>query len=241
VRVAGSSPVIRSALGGPCRPVTGRRPPGVPSGGRSARSGTAVWPSGSGKGLQNPVPRFNSGHRLHPVAADHPRPYDRRARARSSAGERFPDTEEVTGSNPVAPTTILAGQSTTVRAPVAPPACLGRGRAARPPRSRALTALSEPSEPGPGHYNDHAGWSPPRSSPRHGGLMPAILPETCAAIRHVGVRRAHPLPHRDPVSQPTGDPLRPPAVPGRQAVERGRSRCLPASQDGGQVYGRGIR
>jgi hypothetical protein len=27
-----------------------------------------------------------------------------RARARSSAGERFPDTEEVTGSNPVAPT-----------------------------------------------------------------------------------------------------------------------------------------
>jgi hypothetical protein len=32
-----------------------------------------------------------------------------RARARSSAGERFPDTEEVTGSNPVAPTTVLAG------------------------------------------------------------------------------------------------------------------------------------
>jgi hypothetical protein len=57
-----------------------------------------VWPSGSGKGLQNPVPRFNSGHRLHPFA------YDRVLRARSSAGERFPDTEEVTGSNPVAPT-----------------------------------------------------------------------------------------------------------------------------------------
>ena len=57
-----------------------------------------MWPSGSGKGLQNPVPRFNSGHRLHPFA------YDRVSRARSSAGERFPDTEEVTGSNPVAPT-----------------------------------------------------------------------------------------------------------------------------------------
>ena len=57
-----------------------------------------MWPSGSGKGLQNPVPRFNSGHRLHPFA------YDRVLRARSSAGERFPDTEEVTGSNPVAPT-----------------------------------------------------------------------------------------------------------------------------------------
>jgi hypothetical protein len=28
------------------------------------------------------------------------------SRARSSAGERFPDTEEVTGSNPVAPTTV---------------------------------------------------------------------------------------------------------------------------------------
>jgi hypothetical protein len=57
-----------------------------------------VWPSGSGKGLQNPVPRFNSGHRLHPFA------YDRGTRARSSAGEHFPDTEGVTGSNPVAPT-----------------------------------------------------------------------------------------------------------------------------------------
>src|SRR4030095_15116444 len=85
----GSSPVIRS------RP----HPPSGPPGGRLHEDATAVWPSGSGKGLQNPVPRFNSGHRLHPFA------YDRGSRARSSAGERFPDTEEVTGSNPVAPTT----------------------------------------------------------------------------------------------------------------------------------------
>jgi hypothetical protein len=31
------------------------------------------------------------------------------------------------------------------------------------------------------------------------GLMPAILPlPTCVVIQHVGERRAHPLPHRDP-------------------------------------------
>ena len=57
-----------------------------------------MWPSGSGKGLQNPVPRFNSGHRLHPTYMIGI------TRARSSAGEHFPDTEGVTGSNPVAPT-----------------------------------------------------------------------------------------------------------------------------------------
>src|SRR4030095_2308260 len=91
----GSSPVIRS------RP----HPPSGPPGGRLHEDATAVWPSGSGKGLQNPVPRFNSGHRLHPFA------YDRGSRARSSAGERFPDTEEVTGSNPVAPTILPLSSS----------------------------------------------------------------------------------------------------------------------------------
>ena len=75
VRVAGSSPVIRSG--------------GTPG-------GVAEW---LGKGLQNPPPRFNSGHRLQ-VREPH------WLRAYSSAGERFPDTEEVTGSIPVTPTTL---------------------------------------------------------------------------------------------------------------------------------------
>ena len=46
-----------------------------------------------GTGLQNLLPRFNSGRRL-----------EFSSRALSSAGERFPDTEEVTGSIPVGPT-----------------------------------------------------------------------------------------------------------------------------------------
>ena len=46
-----------------------------------------------GTGLQNLLPRFNSGRRLQV-----------QSRALSSAGERFPDTEEVTGSIPVGPT-----------------------------------------------------------------------------------------------------------------------------------------
>ena len=53
----------------------------------------ATWPSGLGTGLQNPVHRFDSGRRLQV-----------QSRALSSAGERFPDTEEVTGSIPVGPT-----------------------------------------------------------------------------------------------------------------------------------------
>jgi hypothetical protein len=85
-------------------------------GGRFCRraAGTAVWPSGSGKGLQNPVPRFNSGHRLDPtrgevaaraIASRSPRSLDSVCSgARSSAGERCLHTAEVTGSIPVAPT-----------------------------------------------------------------------------------------------------------------------------------------
>jgi hypothetical protein len=53
-----------------------------------------------GRGLQSLVHRFNSGPRLCVC--------DMRAhnfiRALSSGGERFPDTEEVGGSNPPAPT-----------------------------------------------------------------------------------------------------------------------------------------
>ena len=49
------------------------------------------WLSGLGNGLQNRVHGFDSRFHLTP-------------RAFSSAGERFPDTEEVTGSIPVSPT-----------------------------------------------------------------------------------------------------------------------------------------
>ena len=48
VKVAGSRPVVRSE----------ERPLGRPF------SGPAAWPSGLGEGLQNPLPRFNSGRRL---------------------------------------------------------------------------------------------------------------------------------------------------------------------------------
>ena len=71
----------------------------------------ATWPSGLGTGLQNPVHRFDSGRRLGYRAG-----FDtlRVPRALSSGGERFPDAEEVVGSNPSAPTReppVVAGGS----------------------------------------------------------------------------------------------------------------------------------
>jgi hypothetical protein len=61
----------------------------------------ATWPSGLGTGLQNPLHRFDSGRRL-----GYRMLFDtlRFPRALSSGGERFPDAEEVKGSNPLAPT-----------------------------------------------------------------------------------------------------------------------------------------
>ncbi len=76
VRVAGSIPVVRS--------------------GREATGGMAEW---LGKGLQNPVPRFDSGCRLSERDVDL-----KSVRAISSGGERFLDAEEVSGSNPLSPT-----------------------------------------------------------------------------------------------------------------------------------------
>ena len=86
VRVASSSLVIRSGLL--------ILPPGYREvGSVSERGGNATveWLSGLGNGLQNRVHGFDS--RFHLVS-----------RAFSSAGERFPDTEEVTGSIPVSRT-----------------------------------------------------------------------------------------------------------------------------------------
>src|SRR5215203_6029932 len=53
-----------------------------------------------GKGLQNPVPRFDSGCRL----SEGTREGCSAVRAISSGGERFLDAEEVSGSNPLSPT-----------------------------------------------------------------------------------------------------------------------------------------
>ena len=78
VEVAGSSPVFRSNVDQSMLKV------------REDHGDVAEW---LGTGLQNLLPRFNSGRRLQHIS-----------RALSSAGERFPDTEEVTGSIPVGPT-----------------------------------------------------------------------------------------------------------------------------------------
>jgi hypothetical protein len=68
---------------------------------RPARTfgGVAEW---LGKGLQNPVHRFNSGPRLGRSGPSGS--IEARTRALSSGVERFLDAEEVRGSNPLAPT-----------------------------------------------------------------------------------------------------------------------------------------
>ena len=84
-------------------PAHGSPPSGPPEGGSMrVPGGVAEWF------------RQGSAKPCTPVQFRAPPPpdlYDRVSRARSSAGERFPDTEEVTGSNPVAPT-IWASTST---------------------------------------------------------------------------------------------------------------------------------
>src|ERR1700710_800853 len=68
------------------------RPPGADLGPLGSLAG---WPSGLGKGLQSPVRGFDSRSGLAVSFI---------SRAFSSAGERFPDTEEVAGSIPATPT-----------------------------------------------------------------------------------------------------------------------------------------
>ena len=96
VRVAGSNPVVRSEAPDLvlARQRVSTRLFGIAGAGDQAPP-AAEWPSGLGKGLQSPVHGFDSRLRL------------AESRAVSSAGERFPDTEEVTGSNPVRPTGYL--------------------------------------------------------------------------------------------------------------------------------------
>jgi hypothetical protein len=85
VRVAGSNPVFRSGPGA--------------AGAGGIIGGMAEW---LGKGLQNPVPRFDSGCRL----SERTRDKGVHVGAISSGGERFLDAEEVSGSNPLSPTQI---------------------------------------------------------------------------------------------------------------------------------------
>ena len=95
VRVAGSNPVVRSRHS----PSAPERRAGVA---RRSPDCTAAWPSGLGKGLQSPVRGFDSRRRLALITTTAIAVHI--ARAISSVGERFPDTEEATGSIPVSPT-----------------------------------------------------------------------------------------------------------------------------------------
>src|SRR5690348_15717356 len=90
VRVAGSNPVVRSEAPDLARNRRGTRLFGIAgAGGSTPGGGVAEWLR---QGPANPCTRVRF-----------PSP-PRSFRAVSSAGERFPDTEEVTGSNPVRPT-----------------------------------------------------------------------------------------------------------------------------------------
>ena len=90
VRVAGSNPVVRSEADTPDRLTAAAEDCGL----------TVEWPSGEAAACKavyvgsNPI----STSRQHP-------------RAIGAAVARFPDTEEVTGSIPVSPTSITAGHS----------------------------------------------------------------------------------------------------------------------------------
>jgi hypothetical protein len=97
----------------------------------------------------------------------------------------MPDKDEVPGSSPGRPTTVLPAQSAAASRPVASTACLGRVGAARPPRSRA----QGPS--GAGHQR------PRHGRPRAGDHVPDDLR---AAMPQVGE------PRRVPGSLPTSGP-----------------------------------
>jgi hypothetical protein len=100
-----------------------------------------------------------------------------------SGSRCFADTEEVTGSNPVAPTTILPVHSVASVEPVALATWLGRAGAARRPRRRARLILPDPSTPTSGSgtttqssHGSRPSW-PPRTVPC-GNLAPATpLPQ----------------------------------------------------------------
>ncbi len=103
VRVAGSNPVVRSEA----------------TSTSWTRASTVEWPRGEAAACKAVYTGSN------PVSTSQQQ-YPARPRAIGAAGARFPDTEEVTGSIPVSPTSITAGQRPFRTGPGRPSACAGR-------------------------------------------------------------------------------------------------------------------
>ena len=91
VRVAGSNPVIRSKV-------------------QEASIPAVEWPSGEATACK----AVHTGSIPVSTSKDVPR-------AISSAGERFPDTEEVTGSIPVSRTSYICRSERVLQADIGPP------------------------------------------------------------------------------------------------------------------------
>jgi hypothetical protein len=116
------------------------------------------------------------------------------------------DKDEVPGSSPGRPTIVLPAQRADAPNPVALPARLGRGGAARPPQPSSQGPCRSGRPQGPGPPPEPHSWSPPLSSPGH-GRPPAANPAltTCAQPCHS-----------------LGCTARLPAPPDRRAILRNR-------------------
>jgi hypothetical protein len=127
-----------------------------------------------------------------------------------SGSRGFADTEEVTGSNPVAPTTILAGHGVASVEPVPLATWLGRAGAARRPRRQARLISPGPSTltPGSATTTQSSRSSRPRWPPRTvpcGNLAPATpCPSAVASDRRPS--RQSGLPGRSGAASPKAPP-----------------------------------
>jgi hypothetical protein len=126
----------------------------------------------------------------------------------------FPDTEEVTGSNPVAPTIILAGHGVANVEPVALATWLGRAGAARRPRRRAHMRL-----PGPSPLPTGSAMTTHSSRGSRPDGRPARVP--CTTSRQ-------PTPYPSAVAT-DGRPSRRSGLPGRSGAASPRSTTRPRS------------
>jgi hypothetical protein len=117
----------------------------------------------------------------------------------------MPDKDEVPGSSPGRPTTILPAQRADTPSPVALPARLGRGGAARPPHPSSQRPCRSGRPQGPGPPPEPHPWSPPPSSPGHGRPHAAnpALTTLRAAMPPLGCTAPLPAP------KPTCDPGQP--------------------------------